>query len=84
MKYAVYMYIINIQINISLTIARHQRTKLDTFLNFHLYHIVGINFMLYSLDTQSFSFVNSLIDHQWISKGRTTNSVSLFITGERQ
>ena len=40
--------------------------------------------MFYSLDTQSFSSLNFLIDHQWIRKGQTTNSVSLFITSERQ
>ena len=32
----------------------------------------------------SFSLLNCLIDHQQISKGQTTNSISVFITSERQ
>ena len=40
--------------------------------------------MLYSLDTQNFSFVNCPIDHQRINKGLATNSVCVFITSEIQ
>ena len=40
---------------------------------------------MYSLDTQSLSFVNHLANYWWTSKGQTINGVNLvFITSEGQ